>query len=512
MSRADVVVVGSGASGMTAALALAPLTVALVTKTPTLCGGASPMAMGGIAAAVGPDDDPFHHGADTIAAAAGLADPEAVKALVHDGPKAIARLVLEGTRFDRGKDGHLALGREAAHSRSRIVRAGGDGTGAEVVRALAAAVLSSPRIDVRAGLFTEDLVCEGGQTRGIRTRDARGVAATHPADAIVLATGGIGRIFAETTNPVAATGDGLAIAARAGAKLADLEFVQFHPTALAVASDPMPLVTEAIRGAGAVLVDERGRVMTIDGWQRAELAPRDVLAWEISLRLARGERIALDARSLGAERLGREFPAVLRACRAAGYDPCRDPIPVAPAAHYHVGGVAVDLRGRTSVEGVWACGEVACTGAHGANRLASNSLLEALVFGARAAEDIRRRLGRSSVRSFGASGGAAFGEPVGRPSPRWERRLRAATSRGLGIVRDGDGIRAALADFDALSPEAGDGEARNMVLVGRLVAAAALVRAESRGAHRRRDLPDRDARFTSRLARTAEELLAGALV
>jgi L-aspartate oxidase len=512
--RVDVVVVGSGVAGMTTALALEPLSVALVTKTPILTGGASPMAMGGIAAAVGPGDDPAKHGADTIAAAAGLADADAVRALVYDGPEAIARLIRLGARLDRDEDGNLALSREGAHGRSRVVRAGGDASGAEVVRALSAAVMESPRIEVRTGTFAEDLERDKRRAAAIIARGGDGHAASHTADAIVLATGGLGRLFPETTNPREATADGLALAARAGAKLADLEFVQFHPTALDVARDPMPLITEALRGAGATLVDERGRVIRIEGWEKAELAPRDVIAREIVVRLARGERVALDARALGAATLAAEFPAVLRTCLAAGYDPRRDLIPVAPAAHYHVGGVAVDLRGRTSIDGLWACGEVACTGAHGANRLASNSLLEALVFGVRVAEDIRRCLGRPIHHrpEPGDSGVGRFASHDAsqdwRPSFRLEKRLRAAMGAGLGVLRDADGLRKTLASLDELVPEASSGEARNMVLAGRLIAASALLREESRGAHRRRDFADRDPRFAERTARTADEILA----
>jgi L-aspartate oxidase len=511
----DVVVVGSGAAGMAAALALAPLRVALLTKTATLAGGATPWAQGGVAAAVGPGDNPAQHAADTIAAAAGLADPDAVRRLVTDGPKTIARLIELGARFDRDADGHLALSREGAHTRSRVVRAGGDATGAEVVRALSAAVMVSPTIELRTEAFAQDLSFEAGRAAGVIAMDAEGALLGHDASAIVLATGGIGRLFPATTNPREATGDGLALAARAGARLADLEFVQFHPTALDVARDPMPLITEALRGAGATLVDARGRPVRIEGWERAELAPRDIVAREIASRLARGERVALDARSLGLERLEAEFPQVLQACRAAGYDPGRDVLPVAPAAHYHMGGIAVDVRGRTSIEGLWACGEVACTGAHGANRLASNSLLEALVYGARVAEDLRTLLGRGTVWRASAEGARGRPQPHADSAPwlaplRLENRLRAAVGRGLGVVRDAEAIGETQDALDALAGEALSGEARNMILVGRLIAASALLREESRGAHRRRDFPLVDPRLARRVERTADELLAAA--
>jgi len=511
----DVIVVGSGAAGMVAALALAPLRVALLTKTHTLAGGSSPHAQGGVAAAVGRDDDPGQHAKDTVIAAAGLADPKIVHAMVADGPRAIAQLIALGARFDRDDFGQLALSREGAHSRSRVVRAGGDAAGAEIVRALSAAVMEARSIDLRTESFLEDLLLEEGRVCGLTATLASGDVLVHGARAVVLATGGIGRLFPETTNPREATGDGLAAAARAGARLADLEFIQFHPTALDVARDPMPLITEALRGAGALLVDARARSLRIEGWERAELAPRDIVAREIVSRLARGERVALDARALGAKRLENEFPQVIRTCLAAGYDPRRDELPVAPAAHYHMGGVAVDARGRTSIRGLWACGEVACTGAHGANRLASNSLLEALVYGARVAEDVRTALGPSTIDAVASIPGARASDATAtpwRPPLRLESRLRAAVGRGLGVIRDADGIRETLSSLDALAGEATSGEARNMILVGRLIGASALLREESRGAHWRRDFPESNARCARRIARTADELLLAATV
>jgi L-aspartate oxidase len=496
---------------MVAALALSPLRVALLTKTHCLVGGASPLAQGGVAAAVGSDDDPSRHAKDTLVASAGLADPAIVNSLVADGPQAIARLIGLGARFDRDERGRLALSREGAHSRCRIVRAGGDAAGAEIVRALSAAVLETRSIDLRTETFLEDLSLDEGRVVGVVARSASGGATSHEARAVVLATGGVGRLFPETTNPREATGDGLAVAARAGARMADLEFVQFHPTALAIARDPMLLITEALRGAGAVLVDARMRTLRIEGWERAELAPRDVISREIASRMARGERVALDARALGAGRLDREFPQVVRTCLTAGLDPHRDVIPVAPAAHYHMGGVAVDRCGRTSLKGMWACGEVACTGAHGANRIASNSLLEALVFGSRVAEDVRRVLGRTTV---GATAPLKETPPDDvtatpwRPSPRLEVPLRAAVGRGFGVVRDATGLRETLAALESLAADQAAGESRNMILVARLIGASALAREESRGAHWRKDFPQSDERFAQRTTRTAEEILS----
>jgi L-aspartate oxidase len=509
----DVLVVGSGVAGMAAALAAAPLSVAVLTKTHTLVGGASPLAQGGVAAAVGRDDDPEQHAKDTLAASAGLADPAIVRAMVADGPPTILKLIRLGARLDRDESGWLALGREGAHSRSRVVRAGGDAAGAEIVRALSAAVLVTPSIEIRTESFLEDLVIEDGRVTGVTARTGSGGECVHRARAVILATGGIGRLFPETTNPREATGDGLAAAARAGAHLADLEFTQFHPTALDVGRDPMPLITEALRGAGALLVDARTRALRIEGWEHAELAPRDIVARGIAARRARGERVALDARALGGRRLEMEFPQMMANCTAAGYDPRRDIFPVAPAMHYHMGGVAVDAQGRTSMEGLWACGEVACTGAHGANRLASNSLLEALAYGARVADDVRRTLGRSRMGpapSWRFDGARDAIETPWQPPLDLEKRIRAAVGRGLGVIRDSDGIREALASLDALSGEAASGEARNMVLVGRLVAASALLREESRGAHWRRDHPEPDDHCAGRTTWTVEQIFSRA--
>jgi len=511
----DVIVVGSGAAGMAAALALAPLRIALLTKTHTLAGGASPWAQGGVAAAIGVDDDPELHAQDTVAAAAGLADAAVAHAMVADGPGAIARLIALGARFDRDAFGRLALSREGAHSRSRVVRAGGDAAGAEIVRTLSAAVMGAPSIGLRTETFVEDLVLAEGRAVGVIARSAAGVVSTHRARAVVLATGGVGRLFPATTNPREATADGLALAARAGARLADLEFVQFHPTALDVARDPMPLITEALRGAGARLVDGRGRPLRIDGFERAELAPRDIVAREIVTRLMRGEQVALDARALGPLMLERDFPQVIRTSLAAGYDPRREVLPVAPAAHFHMGGIAVDTRGRTSIEGLWACGEVACTGAHGANRLASNSLLEALVYGSKVAEDLRGAMGGSRVEGIAAFIGTPSTDAMETPwraPARLELRLRAAVGRGLGVIRDAEGIRGTLDALDALSGEATTGEARNMLQVGKLIAAAALLREESRGAHWRLDFPESQPRFARRGAKTAGELFRAAAV
>ncbi|HYF89326.1 L-aspartate oxidase [Azospirillum sp.] len=501
---AEVIVVGSGLAGMTAALQLAPRAVTLITKTAGLPGGSSLYAQGGVAAAVGPGDRPEDHAADTIAAGAGLVDAAIAALLTRDGAALVRRLLNEGLPFDRAPDGAPLLGREAAHGAARIIHAGGDATGRTLVTALAERLHATPSIRVETDAFAVDLVLRNGRVCGLLACHPEGWV-LHRAPRVILATGGIGAAFARTTNPAEATGDGLAIAARAGARLADLEFVQFHPTALAVDADPVPLLTEALRGAGALLLDSKGRRFMPDEHPLAELAPRDVVARAIGRRVAAGEPVFLDLRpALDAKPDG--FPTVLALCAEHGLDPFAEPMPVAPAAHYHMGGVVTDADGRTSLEGLWACGEVACTGVHGANRLASNSLLEALVFGARVARDVAERplaplppFALPRPPAVAADVGHALLDAIG-------AEARTALYESAGLVRNGLGLLAARRKLDRLATaldtlrcEDGDvappevvrqwGEARNRLLVGRLVVHAALAREESRGAHCRSDHP-----------------------
>jgi L-aspartate oxidase len=497
----DVVVIGCGLAGMSVALGLAGMRVALVTKSRFGAGGASPLAQGGIAAAVGPSDSPSHHAADTLRAARGLAEFEVVHRMTRAAPAEVGRLVELGVRFDRSEDGRLTLGREAAHGRSRILHAAGDGSGAEIVRALAEKVAAHPSVEILESFFAEELIRDpdGGVT-GVLLRRANGERLVVGAGAVVLASGGLGRLFACTTNPQEATADGLAMAARAGARLVDLEFIQFHPTALAVAADPLPLVTEALRGAGAVLLDSAGRRFMTALHPAAELAPRDLLARAIWERRQAGEEVFLDARP--AAPVMERFPGVQRLCGEHGLNPDREPIPVTPAAHYAMGGVWTDDRGRTSVPGLWACGEVACTGVHGANRLASNSLLEAVVFGARVARDLARhalpapRPGRSDPPT---------GEEL---DPESEQRLGGELRRlmwdNVGLVREGAGLAHALGRIETMERrlKRGSSELHNLLLAGRLVTRAALRRRESRGSHYRRDFPAPNEAWRRRLETT----------
>jgi L-aspartate oxidase len=359
---------------------------------------------------------------------------------------------------------------------------------------------------VTDGAFALDLVMDdGGRVIGAVAVHANGRRILHLAQAVVMATGGLGRLYLHTTNPPESTGDGLAMAARAGARLVDLEFVQFHPTALATGADPMPLLTEALRGEGAILTDEMGARVMAGEHPDLELAPRDVVARTIWRRLMEGRRVFLDAREAVGEELPTRFPTVFRLCQAQGLDPRAEPIPVAPAVHYHMGGIAVDERGRTSLPGLWACGEVTSSGAHGANRLASNSLLEALVFGGRVAEDLSAGLPEiRAPRGLRVVGGAVAGA-----SAPGDAEMIAAVRRlmweKVGLVRDAAGLGAAVAELEGLAashPQAA-GEARNLLTVGRLLAEAALVRRESRGAHYRADYPEPDPAWQHRLFLTA---------
>ncbi|WP_295780228.1 L-aspartate oxidase [uncultured Microbacterium sp.] len=479
-----VVVVGSGIAGLTAALHAheAGCRVTVVTK------GALPdtntrWAQGGIAAVTDPADSVASHAADTLTAGAGLNDPDAVDVLVGEGPARIAELVQRGVAFDRTADGDFSRGLEAAHAVARVLHAGGDATGAAIQAALGDAVRRAG-IPLREHALLRDLVVQEGRVAGVELADGERL----PADAVILATGGAGQLYAHTTNPTGATGDGIAAAIRAGAAVADLEFVQFHPTALAVGA-PF-LVSEAVRGEGAILIDDTGRRFAFDAHPDGELAPRDVVARANARAMAAqgGRPVRLDATALGAARLAQRFPTIDAAVRERGLDWAREPIPVTPAAHYLMGGVVTDLDGRTTVPGLYAVGETARTGVHGANRLASNSLLEGAVFGARAGEAVARDTDWPVIPAKPA---ALRRVPDAAAPPFTRAALQELMWTDAGLMRDAAGLsRAAgiLAAWRASAASPGVEDA-NLLLVAAHVVDAALTRTASIGAHFRSDVP-----------------------
>jgi len=492
-----VVIVGAGLAGLFTALKLVPLPVTVVSAARFGEGASSLWAQAGIAAALAEGDSPEAHAADTIQAGAGIVDPKIAHLLAGEARARIEDLLSYGVPFDKDLEGHWSLGREAAHGRNRILHVKGDTAGRAIMGALTAAVRQTPSISVVEGFAARDLVMRDGHVAGIELAPVNGEPLARglvlPASAVVLATGGAGQIFAITTNPREARGEGIAIAARAGAVIADAEFVQFHPTAINIGRDPAPLATEALRGEGAVLINARGERFMRAVHDDAELGPRDVVARAVYREVASGRGAFLDCRSLGAT-LAEHFPTVFAACRAAGIDPAREPIPVAPAAHYHMGGILTDAQGRSTVDGLWACGEVASTGAHGANRLASNSLLEAVVFGARVASDIAGSLPFAKLKATSPSETQA---PVAVASPsaneRAELMLRRTMAAEVGVIRDEKSLTSALKTIGSLEHEPkGNRRLANMLTTAKLITAAALVRRESRGAHFRSDYPTPD--------------------
>jgi L-aspartate oxidase len=477
-----VVVIGAGLAGLTAALAAAPRRVLVLSPTPLGDGAASAWAQGGMAAALAEDDDPALHAADTSAAGAGLCDPEAVRILTTEGPAAVRALADLGAPFDRRADGAFIQSLEAAHSRPRVARVGGDGAGRAIMRAVIAAVRSADHIEVREGVRALSLVRDlDGAIRGVLVAQGRRLIEIH-ADAVVLATGGLGGLYSVTTDPAQVRGDGLAMAALAGAEILDPEFVQFHPTAIDIGADPAPLATEALRGEGARLIDGAGVSFMARYHPAAELAPRDVVARAIEAERRAGRGAFLDVRPGLIADVAHEFPAVHAACLRGGLDPRTAPIPVLPAAHYHMGGVVTDLEGATTLPGLFAAGECAATGVHGANRLASNSLLEAAVFGARAGRSAAREPARDQ-RTLPAVA------PSDLPDATLAE-LRVRMARDAGVVRDGHGLARILAWIGAA--EAVNGLALPLV-TARLVVEGAIARRESRGAHFRTDYPATDA-------------------
>jgi len=516
----DLLVLGSGVAGLSAAVRAADelaLRVGVLTKS-ELSQAATRWAQGGVAAVLAGDPDSTDlHLADTLSAGADLCDVDAVRVLVAEGPSRVNELIAMGAMFDRDREGRLQLAREGGHSLPRVVHAGGAATGAEIERALVEEVRETA-VACWEQWFALDLLIDGGRCVGVAAMDHDGQVIEVRSRHVLLATGGAGQLYAATTNPLQSTGDGLAMALRAGAACADIEFVQFHPTALLSPKMPRPLLSEALRGHGALIRDLDGKRF-VD-----ELQPRDVVARAITHKMLEedADHMLLDA--TGLERFDERFPTIAADLRSAGLDPARDYLPIAPAAHYHCGGIVTDLDGASSLPGLWAAGEVACTGVHGANRLASNSLLEGMVFGPRVIEAIGRGVdGPSSTGAMravvrGAGGGDVIGgravdlpvvpavDPATGTAGELRDRLQRAMTRGAGVLRDthsltetGAVVAATIAATDELPAGPEREELRNLATVGWALLRAAEVREESRGCHTREDFPDRDPAFQLRL-------------
>lgn len=505
---ADVIIVGAGSAGLFAALSLAPRKVIVLSEKPLGGVCASDWAQGGIAAAVDKTDTPASHAADTLKAAAGTADVNVVRALTEEAPEAMKKLAGMGVQFERDENGALKLSREACHAQRRVLKAAaGDGFGHELMRALVEVARKTPSITFVGEVAAEWIIRRDGVASGpVQGVLARQLSDNKPiifaAPAVVLATGGVGGLYAATTNPLNAVGRGVAMAARAGAVLSDLEFVQFHPTALDIGEDPAPLASEALRGEGAHLVNDRGERFMVAYHPMAELAPRDIVSRGIFAQQQQGRKVYLDCRPIDTA----HFPALRTACARANIDPQRDLVPVKPVAHYYMGGIATDLHGRTSIHGpwggLWACGEVASTGLHGANRLASNSLMEAVVMGGRVAADIAR----SQVLAQKTPVSIEVVPSFAQVSDIEKNKLRRIMMDKLGVIRDEDTMIEALNEIADIEENAEDSRLADMALVARMIAVSALQRTESRGAHCRSDYPVADAVWEKRSFTTLKEI------
>ncbi|MGB3185084.1 MAG: L-aspartate oxidase [Ornithinimicrobium sp.] len=489
------VIVGAGLAGLMTAINLSPMPCTVLTSDELGAGAATGWAQGGIAAAFGADDSPALHAADTMAAGDGLCDAEIVNAITAAAPAAVEQLAALGADFDRAADGSLRVGLEGAHSHHRIVHAGGDGSGAEILRAVVEAAKATESVTVleytRAVRIVTASAAGGGTGGSVRSVTGVEIESDHefrvlPTDAVVLATGGYGALWLHTSNPLGARGQGLAMAARAGALLRDLEMAQFHPTSLHAGLDPMPLISEAVRGEGAILIDGDGAPLPCDN-----LASRDIVSRAVWAELSAGGSVFLDARDAIGSKFSSVFPGIDAACQSVGIDPAIEPIPVHPAAHYQCGGVEVDRAGRSSVPGLWAVGEVASTGLHGANRLASNSLLEAVVCGGWVAEDITEFSSRG--RPTENSGSTSSGDSQARPPAETEdsrMALRHLLTTSAGVVREAGPLTSAIEEVGVHLDSGGIGGLSDHELMALLICHSALTRQESRGGHLRSDFLD----------------------
>ncbi|MHA7870564.1 MAG: L-aspartate oxidase [Salipiger thiooxidans] len=507
VSTGRVVILGGGLAALYAALALAPRPVLLVSPDPLGTGASSAWAQGGVAAAMAHPDSPESHAADTLRAGAGIVDPEVARSVTREAREHILSLTRLGAPFDRDAAGGYLLSREAAHAFARVVRVRGDQAGAEIMRALVAQLRLAPSVQVLEGWLATGLSSAAGRVTGVELAPSGGGAPVAViAPAVLLAGGGSGGLYALTTNPARIRGQVAGLAARAGAVMADMEFVQFHPTAMDIGLDPAPLATEALRGEGAVLVNRLGQRFMEGQHPDLELAPRDVVARAVFAQSQSGLCPVVDTRTALGTRIREEFPAVAAACARAGIDPVTQPIPVAAAAHYHMGGIATDTAGRASLIGLWACGECASTGLHGANRLASNGLLEALVYARRCAGDIAQALGAAEDAPLIVLPKPG---PAEAPDPQLVARLRNAMTAGAGVIRSAEGLSACLREIAAVEAvQPGCIALRNMTATATLIAAAALTRRESRGAHFRSDASEATAETGHRSHMTLTEALA----
>jgi L-aspartate oxidase len=490
----DILIVGGGLAGLFLALKLAPRKCTVIALAPLGQAAASAWAQGGLAAALSSEDDPSLHASDTVAAGAGIVDPVVARMIAREGPARVRDLLGMGVPFDRTADGELALSLEAAHSRARVARVSGDLAGKAIMEALTYAVAASSHIEVIDGVKAVALLQDAsGRIGGVLAETKAGGIEPLRAAETILCAGGSGGLFAITTNPKSSQGDAIAMAFRAGAMIADPEFVQFHPTAIDIGRDPAPLATEALRGEGAHLVDATGRAFMLDYHPKGDLAPRDEVARAIQSERQAGRGAFLDCRKAIGAHFPDHFPTVFQACQSANVDPRIQPIPVAPAMHYHMGGVATDLWGRTTLEGLSACGESASTGAHGGNRLASNSLLEAVVF----AERVARRLTETTLKPPGE----ARAEPPPTLPEADLADLRRRMHADVGVVRTGAGLQATQDWIDDTADRIGEARA---LTTSRLIVAGALARQESRGGHYRSDYPETGAPFRTFIRRGSD--------
>ncbi|KFE35158.1 L-aspartate oxidase [Thioclava atlantica] len=502
-----IVIVGAGLGALYAALSLAPRPVLVISPETLGEGASSAWAQGGVAAAMAEGDTPAAHARDTLNAGAGTVSPEIARLVTDEARRHILALTDLGTPFDRDEKGDYVMSREAAHSQARVVRVKGDQAGREIMQTLVGAVRQTPSVQVLEGVLATRLEVEDERVTGVwieRAYEPSGAVLIR-CPAVLLAGGGSGGLFAMTTNPPRIRGQVIGMAARAGARIADPEFVQFHPTAIASGEDPAPLATEALRGEGATLVNTRGERFMLKVHPDAELAPRDIVARAVYLERKAGREPALDTRAILGEEVMTRFPAVAEACTRAGIDPVSDPIPVAPAAHYHMGGVDTDAQGRSSLARLWVCGEASSTGLHGANRLASNGLLEALVFARICALGIEAELGEIPAPDDVRPEFPETGEiPVKDDAVQ---RLRHAMTDGVGVVRDAEGLKTALRVIAGIEEHARTETMRNMTATATLIAAAALAREESRGGHYRSDFPELDPKMAHRTKMTLDDAL-----